>query len=135
MSEPLQIVFVVVVITLVLLLMGVAMAGLLVVNANRRVKHRLELEAAQRKLQEELVRAEREATQETMHHIGRELHDIRVGARWSCRAPTITPCASGMSSIAPLSVVPSLRTMVRFTASTSGASTTGTSLCLGPRTE
>ena len=75
MSEPLQIVFVVVVITLVLLLMGVAMAGLLVVNANRRVKHRLELEAAQRKLQEELVRAEREATQETMHHIGRELHD------------------------------------------------------------
>lgn len=75
MSEPLQIVFVVVVITFVLLLMGVAMAGLLVVNANRRVKHRLELEAAQRKLQEEVVRAEREATRQTMHHVGLELHD------------------------------------------------------------
>jgi two-component system NarL family sensor kinase len=75
MSEPLQIVFAIIVITLVLLLMAVAMAGLLVVNANRRVKHNLELEAAQRKLKGEVVRAEREATRQTMHHVGMELHD------------------------------------------------------------
>ncbi|HRD54099.1 MAG TPA: histidine kinase [Flavobacteriales bacterium] len=75
MSEPLQIVFAIILITLLLLLMAAAMAALLVVNANRRVKHRLDLEAAQRKLQEEVVRAEREATRQTMHHLGIELHD------------------------------------------------------------
>lgn len=75
MSEPLQIVFAIIIITLVLLLMGLAMAGLLVVNANRRVKHNLELEATQRKLKGEVVRAEREATRQTMHHVGMELHD------------------------------------------------------------
>ncbi|MBK8228396.1 MAG: hypothetical protein IPK70_14635 [Flavobacteriales bacterium] len=75
MSESLQIVFAIIVITLVLLLMAGAMAGLMVVNSNRRVKHRLELEAEHRRLQQEVARAEREATQETMHQIGRELHD------------------------------------------------------------
>lgn len=75
MSEALQISLVVVVITVILVVMAVAIAGLMVLNANRRVKHSLELEAAQRRLQEELVRAEREATQETLQHMGRELHD------------------------------------------------------------
>ena len=75
MSEALQISLIVIVITVILVVMAVGMAGLMVLNANRRVRHSLELEAAQRRFQEELVRAEREATQETLHHMGRELHD------------------------------------------------------------
>lgn len=75
MSEPTQVVFAIIVITLLLLLLASALAGLLVVNANRRVKHRLELEAAQRRLQSEVVRAEREASRQAMRDVGIELHD------------------------------------------------------------
>jgi signal transduction histidine kinase len=75
MSESLQVVFAVVVLTITILLMVLAVAALVLVNARRRLKHRADMEEAARRLQQEVLLAEREAIKQTLNHIGLELHD------------------------------------------------------------
>ena len=75
MSESLQVVFAVVVVTFIILLMVLAVGALILVNARRRLKHRADMEEAARLLQQEVLRAEREAIKQTLNHIGMELHD------------------------------------------------------------
>ncbi len=48
---------------------------LLVLNNNRMIRHRAELAEATRLREQEVLRAEREAVQQTLHEVGRELHD------------------------------------------------------------
>lgn len=48
---------------------------LLVLNSNNRIRHHAELAEAQRLRDQEVMRAEREATQQTLREVGRELHD------------------------------------------------------------
>ncbi|MCB0790405.1 MAG: hypothetical protein H6595_10125 [Flavobacteriales bacterium] len=70
-----QIVIVVVVATILLVVLVGFVGLLLVVNANRRHRHRAEL-AEQQMLRDGQVReAEREATRHTLTDVGRELHD------------------------------------------------------------
>lgn len=65
----------IVVIILTLLAFMCGLAGLLVVHHNRRIRHRAELAEAERNRQQEVMRAEREATQQTLREVGHELHD------------------------------------------------------------
>jgi two-component system NarL family sensor kinase len=65
----------VVVSTLLLLaLLGVSVLLLVIVH-NRRTRHRAELAELHLQREQEVIRAEREATEHTMGDIGRELHD------------------------------------------------------------
>ncbi|MBK9760890.1 MAG: hypothetical protein IPO90_13200 [Flavobacteriales bacterium] len=48
---------------------------LLVLNNTRRIRHRAELAEADRRRDQEVMNAEREATQHTLREVGRELHD------------------------------------------------------------
>lgn len=48
---------------------------LLVTVHTRRIRHRAELAEAQRLRDQEVMRAEREATQQTLREVGKELHD------------------------------------------------------------
>jgi two-component system, NarL family, sensor kinase len=75
MDDPDRIVFAVVLVTLVILLMMVAMGILMMVNANRRLRHRAQLAELARQHDVEVMHAEREATQQTLREVGRELHD------------------------------------------------------------
>ena len=59
----------------ILLLVCLFAGFLLVVNNTRRIRHRAELAEAQRLRDQEVMRAEREATQQTLREVGRELHD------------------------------------------------------------
>lgn len=59
----------------ILLLVCLFAGFLLVVNNTRRIRHRAELAEAQRMRDQEVMRAEREATQQTLREVGRELHD------------------------------------------------------------
>ena len=73
---------------------------LLVLNSNRRIRHRAEVAELQAQQTEAVRTAEREMQQETLAQVGRELHDnigqlltaIRIGTlRW--KAPATTPNA------------------------------------------
>lgn len=75
MGETDHIAFAVVVITIVILAMLVTMGVLMVVNANRRVRHNAEMAAAAQQREREVMHAEREAVQQTLNEVGRELHD------------------------------------------------------------
>jgi len=59
----------------VLLALIVTMALLLILNNSRRIRHRAELAEADRLRDQEVMRAEREATQQTLREVGKELHD------------------------------------------------------------
>ena len=59
----------------ILLLVCLFAGFLLVVNNTRRIRHRAELAEAQRLRDQEVMRAEREATQQTLREVGKELHD------------------------------------------------------------
>ncbi len=48
---------------------------LIALNSARRIRHRAELAEAQRLRDQEVMRAEREATQQTLREVGKELHD------------------------------------------------------------
>ncbi|MBK6753752.1 MAG: hypothetical protein IPG69_09170 [Flavobacteriales bacterium] len=48
---------------------------LLVLNNNRRIRHRAELAELRMQRDQEVITAEREATQQTLGEVGRELHD------------------------------------------------------------
>lgn len=69
--ENSSIVFAVVVGTLLLLVMVGIMGMLMVVNTNRRHK----LAEAELRRESEILKAEREATEQTLSEVGRELHD------------------------------------------------------------
>lgn len=58
----------------VVFFIGVSVLLLVTVHA-RRIRHRAELAEAERHRQQEVMRAEREATQQTLREVGRELHD------------------------------------------------------------
>ncbi|MBL7951137.1 MAG: hypothetical protein JNM62_05405 [Flavobacteriales bacterium] len=75
MNETQRLVFAVVIITLVIVLMVLAMVALMVVNAQRRVRHSMDLAEADRQREREVMAAEREAVQQTLTEVGRELHD------------------------------------------------------------
>ncbi|MCB0795438.1 MAG: hypothetical protein KDB88_11935, partial [Flavobacteriales bacterium] len=65
-----------VVVASVTLLSLVGMTGvLLIMNANRRQRHRAELAELHLERDQELRKAEREATGQTLSEVGRELHD------------------------------------------------------------
>ncbi len=61
--------------TMVLFLFLGLVVLLLVLNANRRQRHRAEMAESQRIRDQEVMLAEREATQQTLREVGRELHD------------------------------------------------------------
>lgn len=75
MDETDNIVFGVVIITIIIIVMLVTMGVLMVVNANRRVHHRAELAEAAQQRERAVMHAEREAVHQTLHEVGRELHD------------------------------------------------------------
>ena len=75
MTNEEQIILTVVIATLLLLLLLGAVVLLLVVNANRRQRHRAALAEAGLRRDQEVMLAEREATQHTLTDIARELHD------------------------------------------------------------
>lgn len=75
MDETRHIVFAVVVITIIIVLMLVTMGILMVVNANRRIRHRAEVAELAQQREREVMHAEREAVQHTLHEVGREIHD------------------------------------------------------------
>ena len=61
--------------TMVFLLMIGFIVVLLLLNNNRRIRHRIEMAEADLRRQQEVRSAEREATEQTLGEIGRELHD------------------------------------------------------------
>jgi signal transduction histidine kinase len=75
MTNEEQIILTVVIATLLLLLLLGAVVLLLVVNANRRQRHRAALAEAELRRDQEVMLAEREATQHTLTDMARELHD------------------------------------------------------------
>ncbi|MBX2980479.1 MAG: hypothetical protein KF905_14420 [Flavobacteriales bacterium] len=75
MSDLERLAFAAVLVTLLLLLLFGVMAALLIVNANRRHRHRAQLAELHLQRDRELRKAEREATQHTLTEVGRELHD------------------------------------------------------------
>lgn len=61
--------------TLVVMLLLGFLLTLVLLNNNRRIRHQVELAEAEQRRGQEVMRAEREATQQTLHEVGRELHD------------------------------------------------------------
>jgi signal transduction histidine kinase len=75
MSDLERLSLVVLLVTLLLLLLFGFMAALLILNANRRHRHRAELAELHVQRMAELAQATREATEVTLAEVGRELHD------------------------------------------------------------
>ncbi len=75
MDDVTRFTFVVVIGTLFLLVLVGVMGFLMVVNTSRRARHRAELAEADRRRSQEVMHAEREAQQQTLQEIGRDLHD------------------------------------------------------------
>lgn len=65
----------IVVSTLVVMLLLGFLLTLMLLNNNRRILHQAELAEAEQRRDQEVMRAEREATQHTLREVGRELHD------------------------------------------------------------
>ena len=70
-----ELLVVVVVVTLVIAFFIGLMVLLLVINANRRIRHRAELAEVKLNHDREVMDAEREAQRQTLQEVGRELHD------------------------------------------------------------
>ena len=75
MGELRSMVFAAVVVTVLLVIVFAFIALLLVVNSNRRQQHRAALAEAELRRDQEVTKAEREATEYTLRDVGRELHD------------------------------------------------------------
>lgn len=75
MDEAQHIAFAVVIITIIILVMLATMSVLMVVNANRRVKHNAEMARLAQQREREVMHAQREAVEQTLNEVGRELHD------------------------------------------------------------
>lgn len=75
MDEQDRIVFTAIVATVALLALIGIMGVLLVVNTSRRHRHRAELAEVHLAHEREVRAAEREATEQTLREVGRELHD------------------------------------------------------------
>ena len=75
MAELNEVALGVAVVTLLLLVLFGAMGALLIVNSNRRHRHRAEMAEMRMRRQAELAQAAREATEHTLAEVGRELHD------------------------------------------------------------
>lgn len=75
MDDTTRIAFAVLTVSLITFLALGAMGLLMIVNTNRRLRHRADLAEAERMRREEVQRAEREAVQHTLNEVGRELHD------------------------------------------------------------
>jgi signal transduction histidine kinase len=75
MGELNGMVFAAVLVTLLLVIVFAFIALLLVVNSNRRQQHRAALAEAELRRDQEVTKAEREATEYTLRDVGRELHD------------------------------------------------------------
>lgn len=75
MDEQDRIVFTAIVATVALLALIGVMGVLMVVNTNRRHRHRAELAELRLEHEREVRAAEREATEQTLREVGRELHD------------------------------------------------------------
>ena len=75
MADSSRFIFAVVVATILVLAMVGVMGLLMVVNTNRRHRHRADLAEADLRREREVLRAEREATEHTLVEVGRELHD------------------------------------------------------------
>lgn len=59
----------------ILFVLFMSMGFLLVLNSTRRIRHRAELAELHLQRDQEVMAAEREATQHTLREVGRELHD------------------------------------------------------------
>ena len=70
-----DLVFTISVLTITMLMLVGGAIWLLLANQNRRIRHRAELGEAERLRDQEVMRAEREATQQTLREVGKELHD------------------------------------------------------------
>lgn len=70
-----RLVFAIVVVTALMLAMLGFLGFLLVLNSSRRAGHRAQLAEMRLQHQQEVMDAEREATQQTLSDLGRELHD------------------------------------------------------------
>jgi signal transduction histidine kinase len=75
MDDTSRLVLAVIIGTVLVLAMIFFVVMLLVVNANRRHKHRAELAEMNMRREREVMEAEREATRQTLREVGRELHD------------------------------------------------------------
>ncbi|MCB9163624.1 MAG: hypothetical protein H6592_04170 [Flavobacteriales bacterium] len=75
MSAAIDLEWTIIVGTMVFLLMIGFIVVLLLLNNNRRIRHRIEMAEADLRRQQEVRSAEREATEQTLGEIGRELHD------------------------------------------------------------
>lgn len=92
-------IFVVVVGTAFVLLLVGLVGILMVVNTGRRHRHRAEMAEMQLKHAQNLMEAEREAVRETLHDVGKELHDnvsqllmvIHIGLNWSTQGEAPDP--------------------------------------------
>ena len=74
MDDP-SLIFAMLIGTLLLVMMVSITGLLLVVNANKRHKHRAELAEAEVRRKQEVVSADRDSREQTLSIIGRELHD------------------------------------------------------------
>jgi len=70
-----QVVFTIVVSTILFLLIIGLVVALMIINSNCRRKHVVELAEFQLQRDQEVMSAEREATEQTLTEVGRELHD------------------------------------------------------------
>ncbi|MBL0127233.1 MAG: hypothetical protein IPP83_07180 [Flavobacteriales bacterium] len=75
MDDSARLVFASIIGTMVLLVLIGTMGVLLVVNANRRHRHSAQMADLQLQREQEVRRAEREATQHTLKEVARDLHD------------------------------------------------------------
>lgn len=75
MSSEQQVLVTVVITTVLFLVIVGVVITLMVVNANRRHRHRADLAEADLRREGAVMEAEREATEQTLNEIGRELHD------------------------------------------------------------
>lgn len=75
MTDSTDLAFSVVAATLVVFLFLASAAVLLVINTNRRIRHRAELAELKLARDREVMDAEREARHQTLQEVGRELHD------------------------------------------------------------
>lgn len=75
MDDSQRLVFAIVLVTIIIVVVLAAMAVLMVVNANRRVRYKAQLAEEEQRMEREVMRAEREAVQQTLQSVGSELHE------------------------------------------------------------
>lgn len=75
MSSEEQILLTVIITTVLFVLIVGVVVALMVVNTNRRIRHRAEVAEMRQQQDRAVMEAEREATQHTLRELGSELHD------------------------------------------------------------